>query len=149
MPGSETFSPFLNADIRIPFFSGDVLKKFALIALHSIAEKGRGGENGCHAPDLGDEWKLSCPKSPLWESEGEAWSEDESVSSTASHKGNMCNDALHVEMREAWKLGDATETNPVSMHRSSSKTPNSSPELSDPVATLKNRSGVCAVRCRE
>ena len=35
-------------------------------------------------------------KSPKCESEGEAWSEDESVSSTASHKGNMCNDALHV-----------------------------------------------------
>ena len=39
---------------------------------------------------------MSCPKSPKWESEGEAWSEDESVSSIASHKGNMCNDALHV-----------------------------------------------------
>ena len=34
---------------------------------------------------------------------------------------------------------------PVSMHRSSSKIPNSSPKLSDPVATLKNRGGVlCA-----
>ena len=32
----------------------------------------------------------------MWESEGEAWSGDESVSSTASHKGDMCNDALHV-----------------------------------------------------
>ena len=36
---------------------------------------------------------MGCPK---WESEGEAWSEDESVSSTASHKGNTCNDALRV-----------------------------------------------------
>ena len=52
MPGSETVSPFLNADIRTSFFSVDVLKKCALIALHLIAE-GRGGEGGCHAPDLG------------------------------------------------------------------------------------------------
>ena len=39
---------------------------------------------------------MGCPKSPKWESEGEAWSEDESVSSAASDKGHMCNDALHV-----------------------------------------------------
>ena len=45
---------------------------------------------------LGDEWKMGCPECPKWESEGEAWSEDESVSSTASHTGNMCNGALHV-----------------------------------------------------
>ena len=32
----------------------------------------------------------------MWESEGEVWSEDESVSSTASHKGNMRDGALHV-----------------------------------------------------
>ena len=38
MPGSETVSPFLNADIRTPFFSADVLKRCALIALHLIAE---------------------------------------------------------------------------------------------------------------
>ena len=31
-----------------------------------------------------------------WESEGEAWSEDEDASSTASREGNVCNDALHV-----------------------------------------------------
>ena len=35
-----------------------------------------------HAPDLGDEWRLGCPKSPIWESEGEAWSDYESVSSS-------------------------------------------------------------------
>ena len=42
-------------------------------------------------------------KSLLWEtngrwvaSEGEAWSESEDVSSTASRDGNVCNDALHV-----------------------------------------------------
>ena len=33
-PNNETFSPFINADIRTPFFSADVLKKCALIALH-------------------------------------------------------------------------------------------------------------------
>ena len=46
-----------------------------------LAICGTGGEEGCHAPGLGDEWKKGCPKSPMWESEGEAWSEDESVSS--------------------------------------------------------------------
>ena len=40
--------------------------------------------------------KMDCPKSPMWESEGEAWSEDQSVSSTASCKSNMCIDALLV-----------------------------------------------------
>ena len=35
-----------------PFFSADVLKKCALVALHSIAEEGSGGENGCQAPDM-------------------------------------------------------------------------------------------------
>ena len=52
MPGSETFSPLLNADIRTSFSSADVLKKCALIALHLIAAEGRGGEDGCHSPDL-------------------------------------------------------------------------------------------------
>ena len=32
----------------------------------------------------------------MWESEGEMWSEDESVSSGGSREGNVCNDALHV-----------------------------------------------------
>ena len=50
VPGSE--SPFFNADIRTPLFSTDVLKKCAFIALHVIAEEGRGGEDGCHAPGL-------------------------------------------------------------------------------------------------
>ena len=78
-----------------PFFSADALKKCALIALHVIAEEGRDSD-GCHVPGLGDEWKMGCPKSPMWESEGEAWSEDESVSSGGSREGNVCNDALHV-----------------------------------------------------
>ena len=40
--------------------------------------------------------EMGCPKSPMWESEGEAWSEDESVSSSGSREGTLCNDALHV-----------------------------------------------------
>ena len=32
-----------------------LLVKCALIAVHLIAEEGRGGEDGCHAPGLGDE----------------------------------------------------------------------------------------------
>ena len=43
VPGSETFSPFLNADISTPVFSADV-QKCALIARHFIAEEGRSGE---------------------------------------------------------------------------------------------------------
>ena len=94
-PVGETFSPFFNPGIRLPCFSADILEKCALIALHIIAEEGRDGD-GFRVPGLGDEWTLGCPKSPMWESEGEAWSEDKSVSSTASHKGNMRNNALHV-----------------------------------------------------
>ena len=32
----------------------------------------------------------------MWESEGEAWSEDEDASSSGSREDNVCNDALHV-----------------------------------------------------
>ena len=95
-PVGETFSPFFNADIRTSLFSADVLKKCALIALHVIVEEGRGGEDGCQAPELGEEWKMGCPKSPMCESEGEAWSEDENASSGGSREGNVRNDALHV-----------------------------------------------------
>ena len=38
--------------------SADVLKKWALIALHLLAEEGRGGADGCHAPGLGGDWKV-------------------------------------------------------------------------------------------
>ena len=41
MPGTETSSPFFTADIRTPFFSADVLKKCALIAMHLIGEEGK------------------------------------------------------------------------------------------------------------
>ena len=96
VPGSETFSPFFNADSRTPFFAADVLKECALAALHVIAEAGRDGKIGCRAPGLGDEWKMGCPKSPMWESEGAARSEEESVSSSGSREGNVSNEALHV-----------------------------------------------------
>ena len=76
-------------------FSADVLKKCALIALHDVAEEGRDGD-GCHVPGPRDEWKISCPKSPRCESEGEVWAEDESVSSSGYRQSNVCNDALHV-----------------------------------------------------
>ena len=44
----------------------------------------------------GDERKMGCPKSPTWESEGEIWSKDETVSSSGSRESNVGNDALHV-----------------------------------------------------
>ena len=100
--GSETLSHFFNADLRTPMlhsnpslFSVDVLKRCALFALHLFAEEGRGAD-GCYALGLRDESKMGCPKSQMWESEGEAWSEDESVSSSGTREGNVCNDALHV-----------------------------------------------------
>ena len=95
MPVDETFSPFTNADIRTLLFSADVLKKCALIALHLIAEERRNGE-GCRAPGLGHEWEMGCPKSPMWESGDEAWSEDGSSSSSGCREGNVGNGALHV-----------------------------------------------------
>ena len=91
----KSFSPFINADIRTPLSSADVLKKCALLALHMTVEKGRDGD-GCEVLGLGDDGKMDCPKSPMWESEGEAWSEDEDASSSGSREGNVCNDALHV-----------------------------------------------------
>ena len=96
VPGRETFSPFFNADTRTPFSPLMSSRSARLSPCISIAEEGRNGEDGCHAPGLGDEWKMSCPKSLMWESEGEAWSEDESVSSSGSREGNVGNDALHV-----------------------------------------------------
>ena len=71
-------------------------RSVALIAIHFMAEGGGDGEDGCRAPGLGYEWKMGCPKSPIWESEGEARSEDESASSSCSREGNVGNDALHV-----------------------------------------------------
>ena len=64
--------------------------------MHLIAEEGRGGESDCQTPDVGNTWKFGCPKSPMWESEGEAWWDNKSVSSTDSREDTVCNDALHV-----------------------------------------------------
>ena len=75
-------SPFFNADIRTPLFSADVLKKCALLVLHIIAEGGRDGD-GFQVHRLVNEWKMGRLKSPMWDSEGEVWSEDEDASSTA------------------------------------------------------------------
>ena len=61
----------------------------------TLIVEGRDGD-GVQVPGLGEEWKFGCPKSPLWESEGEAWSEDDGASSSASREGNVCNDALRT-----------------------------------------------------
>ena len=56
----------------------------------------------------------------MWESEGEAWYEDGSVSSSASRGNNVCNDALHVTglngpgekislFLSSWKIGSLRE----------------------------------------
>ena len=58
MPGSETLSPFFAADIRTSYFSADVVKNCALIALRAIAEEGRGEDVGCRARGLGVEGNL-------------------------------------------------------------------------------------------
>ena len=91
MPGGETFSPFFAADIRTPFFSAAVLKKCALIGMHQTAEEGRVGTSGCRTPDFRRRARNGCPQSPIWESEDEAWSEDESVSSSVSRENTVCN----------------------------------------------------------
>ena len=41
-------------------------------------------------------WRHGRPKSPMWESEDEAWSEDESASSSDSRECNVWNEALDV-----------------------------------------------------
>ena len=58
----------------------DVRKNCALITLHVMAEETMGGD-GFRVPEVEEEWKIGCPNSPMWEREGEVWSEDESVSS--------------------------------------------------------------------
>ena len=63
MPGVETFSPFINADIRTPLFSAEVLKTCALVALHVIAEEGRDGD-GCQSPWSGGRMEHGLPEEP-------------------------------------------------------------------------------------
>ena len=94
-PSNETFSPVINPGIRFSCFSADVREKCALIALQVMSEAAMGGD-GLQVPELGEEWKVGCQNSPMWESKGEAWSEDESVSSSGSREGIVRNDALHV-----------------------------------------------------
>ena len=87
-----------------PFFSADVSnKKCALIGLHLILRSEEETVMDVTSPGLRDEWKMGCPKSPMWESEGEAWSEDENASSSGPREGNVCNDALHVIGLWAWQ----------------------------------------------
>ena len=54
-PSNETFSPFINADIRPPasplMFSRSVRSSLC----------------------IWDEWKMGCQNSPMWESDGGAW----------------------------------------------------------------------------
>ena len=88
MPGSETLSPSHP-------FSLLMSSRIALIGTHLIAEERRNGE-GCYVPGLGDELEMDCPKSPMWKSKDEAWSENESVSSGVSRENNVCNCALYV-----------------------------------------------------
>ena len=86
-PNSETFSPFINPDIRPHVFSADVLA-------HCLAHHGgrRKRWGWISSPRAGGRMENGLPKV----GKGEAWSEDESVSFTASRKGYMCNEALPV-----------------------------------------------------
>ena len=70
VPDSETLSPVINSDIRTLLFSADVLKNCALVALRINADEGRDGD-GFQVTSLVDEWKMGCPKSPMWEIQGE------------------------------------------------------------------------------
>ena len=87
MPDGETLAPSSMLTSALLLFSADVLKKCAYrLALH------------CGRRERRRRWiwgETGCPKSPMWESEGEAWSEDESVSS-GSREDTVCKDALHV-----------------------------------------------------
>ena len=69
-----------------PFFSADVLKKCALVACAQ-------SEKREEAVKVDVKLLIWCP---IWESEGEVWSEDESVSSSDSREDKVCNGALHV-----------------------------------------------------
>ena len=64
--------------------------------MHLMADEGRVASSGCRPPDSGDMWRYGCPKESNLESEDEAWSEDESVSSSVSRENNVCNGAVHV-----------------------------------------------------
>ena len=89
-PNSETFSLSSILASALPFSPLMSLRsaRFSPCTLWRKKEE--------KSPTWRKSGKWTAQRSPKWESEGEAWSEDESVSSTASHKDNMCNNALHV-----------------------------------------------------
>ena len=62
--------------------------------MHPTVEEGKVEKSGCRTPDVGNMRMYGCPKSPIWEGEDVAWSEDESVSSSVSREDNVCNGAL-------------------------------------------------------
>ena len=66
---------------------------------HTIAEEGRDGD-GFQVPGLEDEWKVGCPKSPVWEGEGEAWSEDGDASSSGLSEANLASCQLRCTLKE-------------------------------------------------
>ena len=94
-PNNETFSLFINLGIRFPCFAADVLKKCALIALHAMADEGRGGD-GFQVPELGEGWKMGCQNSPMWEMKAKLGRKTKVCLQVALVKRNVCNDALHV-----------------------------------------------------
>ena len=68
------------------------------------------GRGCCRIPSLGNTWRFGCPMSPMRESEGEGWCEDESVSSSVSRENSVCNGALHVIRLygpgdSSWRIG--------------------------------------------
>ena len=93
MPDSETFSPFINADIRTPFFSAESLRSARLAPCTGLRKK-----------EEMERYVVFLVWVNAWESGlskesnvgGEAWSEDESVSSNGAREGNVDNEALHV-----------------------------------------------------
>ena len=58
---ASSLAPSSQLTSAHPFFSADVLKKCALIALHLIAEEGKGSEGGHTALDMlcpGNAWRI-------------------------------------------------------------------------------------------
>ena len=68
------------------------------------------GVDGFQVPELEEEWKMGCRNSPMWESEGDVWSEEESVSSCrigswqkAALSCHVALDLLCQEMNGTWQ----------------------------------------------
>ena len=62
VPGSETFSPFFNADIRTPSSLLMSSRSARLSHLHLLAEEGKDGEDGGHAAALGTNGKWAAQR---------------------------------------------------------------------------------------